>query len=277
MNRDKWLDEALAQLPAKSIRQSAEDYLRPLMKRCRAATRSRFWQWLKLQLAKDNEMVSCLGWMSESNLQPEIVKPHQREGFRYVVNGDVALIEVIDGPEQIVWRVPLSRLDWALSMYPVFLKRLPDLEPPEVAQRRQLERRLKTRLPFLKPEQQQAILDEIEDLNAKARRAFAPVPRFMLVKYAGGGVTGVHRIYLDAGPQDEVEPLDGDFTNFTTVTVPIKIEPVNDPSGFAVRKGDRPPVQHEKITLPNLYIVNSSVAQAKFDDGLLQDFSLSVQ
>lgn len=191
-DKQRWLDEALAQIPAHltadvdgtTHSQIVDSYLRPLLNRCNSKSKKNFWQWLRLQLAKDEGISLYLTWMLESRCPLEITKA--KEGFRYVVNGAVALIEVIDGPDHVVWRVPASRLTWALSMYPVFLKRLPDLEQPEAAQVRRLKYQLKTRLPFLTLGQQQAIVLQLGELSAMERRAYAPVPRFMLIKYTGG-------------------------------------------------------------------------------------------
>jgi hypothetical protein len=261
-----WLNEALDLCP---LRDHAAEYLTPLLRRCNAKSRKTFWQWLRLQLARSQETAEFLEWMQESHLKPEVIRPHQREGFRYTVNGDTALIEVVDGSDRVVWQVPLSKLDWALSLYPIRLKRLPDLELPEVAKRRRLQSQLKRNLPFWTQEQQQSVLKQIEELRVMEQRSFAPVPRFMLVKFAGGEEFAVHRLYVDAGPHDVVESLDGNFTNFARVTIRRTHAPVIE-GGLAVRKGDRPLVQTEEITLPNLYVIHSDQSQKDFEDSLLQ-------
>lgn len=82
--------------------------------------------------------------------------------------------------------------------------------------------------------------------------------------------SGVHRLFLDAELNDEVEAVDGDFTNFTTVTVRVIVEPVIA-DGLTVAKGDRPPsVESEEVTVPNLYVVNSDESQKNFEESMLQ-------
>jgi hypothetical protein len=264
--KQSWLNEALDLCP---LRSHAAEYLQPLLKRCNAKSRKTFWQWLRLTLAKTKDSATFLEWMQESRLKPEVVTPHQREGFRYVINGDVALIEVIDGTDHVVWQVPAAKLEWARNLYPVFLKRLSDLELPETAQRRRLQAQLKRRVPRWTREQHQAVVKQIEELRAMEQRSFAPVPRFMIMKYAYGKEVGVHRLFMDAGPGDIVEPLDGNYTNFTTTTIRRTHEPVAE-GGLAIRKGNRPSIESEEVTVPNLYILHSDKSQKNFEDSFLQ-------
>ena len=267
--KQRWLDEALAQIPADltangdgtTHREIMDAYLRPMIKRCKATNRSRFWAWLRLQLSKTEETAFYLMWMRESKLQLEIEKAE--DGFRYVINGETALIEVTDGGDHVVWRVPVTKLEWALSMYPVSLKRLPDLEPPEKAQCRRLRLQLKKRLPFLTPEQRQVIENKIDQLRAMDQRAFAPVPRFMLLKYINGSQVAVHRLFVDAGPDDEVAAVDDDFTNFTTTTLVTTFEAKECPVV------PYPAYQTETV-VQNLQITNNAEAQKKFEDAFLQ-------
>jgi hypothetical protein len=253
-------------LPYRDGRLEVTAVLAPLLRRCNAKSRKTFWQWLRITLAKSSETAIFLTWMQESRLKPEVVTPYQRDGFRYVINGDVALIEVVDGLDHAVWQIPLPKLDWALSLYPLHLKKLPDSEMPETAKRRRLEAQLRKKLPFWTPEQQQAVVIQIDELRAREQRAFAPVQRFQLVRYAGGEEFGVHRLFMDAGRGDIVEPLDGDYLNFTTVTIRRTYAPADSAGGFAVR----PPVESEEITVPNLYIVHSDESQKDFEKSFLQ-------
>jgi hypothetical protein len=275
-DKTRWLDEALSQIPVDlkadvegtTHREIADSYLRPLLKRCRATSRIRFWQWLRFQLAKSEETSRYLTWMRESKCPLEIKTTDG--GFKYVVNGDVALVEVSSEADHAVWRLPASRLDWASSLYPVTLRRLPALESTEARQLRLLKRRVKREMPFLTPGQRQAFEREIEALEFSQSCAYEPTPRFTLVKYQDGRETPVHRLFLDAGRNDEVSAVDGDFLNFTTAKVRVTVEPVTV-DGLTIAKGNRPPsAWSEELTVPNLCVVNSDQSQKEFEDSVLQ-------
>jgi hypothetical protein len=276
-----WLNEALAQIPTDlpahadgtTHRDIVAEYLRPLLRRCRATTLPRFWQWLRLQLAKSEDLCYYLAWVREG-ICPLEVKTSSNidtpEGFQYVVNGETALISVGDAGTFAVWRVPVSCLEWALNLHPVSLKKLPPVESPEQAEIRRLKRRIRTRRPFLTPGQLSALEQKIERLEAADRRAYAPVPRYQLVKYADGREVPVHRLYLDAGAADEVDAIDGDFLNYTTTKVRVTVEPVVE-SGLTIVKGTtRPKTWSEEVTVQNLRIVNSADAQNGFEESHLQ-------
>jgi hypothetical protein len=276
-DQTRWLDEALAQIPKDlpanadetTHRQIVDSYLRPLLKRCKATTRPRFWQWLRLQLAKSEYLCQYLAWVREGRCSLE-VKTDSPEGFQYVVNGNVALISVGDAGTFAVWRVPASSLEWALSLHPVKLRKLPPVESPEAVEIRRLKRRIKTRRPFLIPGQLSALEQKIARLEAADRRAYAPVPRYQLVKYVDGREIPVHRLYLDAGAADEVDTVDGDFLNFTTTRVRVTVEPVVE-SGLTIAKGTtRPKTWSEEVTVQNLQITNNADAQKGFEESQLQ-------
>src|SRR5258708_2481681 len=137
---------------------------------------------------------------------------------QYIINGDVALIGVANEDEHAVWRVPVSALEWALSLSPVTLRRLPDLESPEANEIRKLKRRAKSL-----PSQYAVFAQEIEELEAAQSRAYPPVPRYRLVKYQDGEETPVHRLFVNAGIGDEVEAVDGDYLNFTTTKIDVTV------------------------------------------------------
>jgi hypothetical protein len=276
----RWLDEALAQIPVDlnadsdgtTHRQIADAYLRPLLNRCRATTKARFWQWLRFQLAKTEETAPYLLWMRESRclLEVKTSTTGSDGGFQYVVNGDVALIEVASDTDHVVWRVPVSRLEWALSLYPVGLRRLPELESNEARQLRLLRRNLKQRMPYLTPCQRQDIERKIQGLEDSCRQAYEPAPRFALIKYEDGEEIPVHRLFIDAKRNDEVEAVDGDFCNFTTAKIRVTVEPVTV-DGLAIVKGNRPPsAWSEELIVPNLYIVNNAEAQKDFEQSVMQ-------
>lgn len=260
----RWLNEAIDLCPI-VVRPEAEEYLRPLLKRCHSKTKARFWMWLRLQLARTEETAEYLTWMQESKCPLEV---QSKSGFQYVVNGATALIQVGDA-DPAIWRVPATRLEWALSMFPVSLKQLPPLESPEAARLRRLKRQATEQRPFLTSSQRDALAREIHDLEAVVRRAYAPVPRFMLTRSIGGEETAVHRLFLDAEDCDQVTAVDGDFLNFTTARVRVTHEVVGT-DGFCVRKGDRPLTSTEEAEVPNLRIVNSQRHQAEFEAAFLQ-------
>src|SRR3954468_18433618 len=124
--KQRWLEQVIGLCP-EGCRSDAREYLQPLLKRCNSKSRKTFFQWARLTLAKNPETSQYLDWVKESRLAPETIEPHQREGFHYVINGGIALIEVIDGSDRALWKVPLDKLDWALSQFPVFLRKLPPL------------------------------------------------------------------------------------------------------------------------------------------------------
>jgi hypothetical protein len=279
VQHEKWLNEALDQIPVElragtegtTHRQIADSYLRPLLKRCRATTRPRFWQWLRLTLSKTEETSQYLMWMRESRCPLEVkTSPGPEGGFQYVINGDVALISVGDAEHQAVWRVPAERLQWALSLYPVSLRRLPALESDEARQLRLLKRKVKREMPFLTQGQREIFQRQIQGLENSQRQAYEPAPRFVLNKYQDGQEIPVHRLFLDAQRKDEVEAVDGDFLNFTTTRVRVTAAPVST-AGVAVAKGGRPPATYStEVVVPNLYIMHSDQSQSDFEDSLLQ-------
>ena len=264
--KHRWLDEALA-LPCDSIvtREQATEYLQPLLKRCNAKSKKTFWQWLRIQLARHEENANHLAWMQESRCPLEVTRVN---GFRYVINGDTALIEVGDIEHPCVWRVPVPRLQWALSMFPVAVKQLPALESEQTKQIRKLKRQFKCKMPYLTPDQRDAFVRDLEELEAMSPKDTS-APRYVLIKYQDGRETPVHRLYLDAGPNDEVDAVDGDFLNFGTTKVRVTVEPV-PVKGLAIAKGNQPPSWTHECEVPNLQIVNSEEAQRDFEANHLQ-------
>jgi hypothetical protein len=264
--KQRWLEQVIGLCPEGS-RSDAREYLQPLLHRCNSKSRKTFVQWARLTLAKNPETSRYLDWVRESKLPPEVVAPHQRAGFHYVINGGIALIEIIDGSDRALWKVPVDKLDWALSQSPAFLRKLPPLEPQEAMQRRRLETRLRRK--DLSTAQRQEIEFQIAKLRADEQRTFAPVPRFMLLKYSEGSQLLVHHLFLKTGPGDIVESVNGDFLDFTTVTLRVTSKVVTE-AGLGVRKGNRPVEETEEITLPNLYLVASDVSQRNFEQSMLQ-------
>lgn len=265
-DKTRWLTEAIELMPD-FLRADARDFLAPLLKRCNAKTKKTFWQWLRLTCAKSEDTVGLLYYMQESRLRHETVTP--TNGPRYVVNGDVALVEVIDGEKEAVWSVPANRLSWALNQFPVHLKLLPPAESPVTKEIRLLERRLARDGWRLLPEHKADILRRIGDLELERLREFKPEPRYMLMRYDNGRELLVHREFVDAGPEDVVEPIDGDLLNFTTAKVTVTVSASSD-NGILVRRGDRPFAETQEFIVPNLRVVNSATGQARFENAMLQ-------
>ena len=271
----RWLDEAIAQIPVEltadvdgeTHRHVVDSYLRPRLKRCNSKSKKTFWQWFRLQLAKSEETSKYLLWCRESKCPLEVVKP--TEGFQYSVNGDVALIDVGSPEHPAVWQVPADKLPWALSLYPARLKELPPTESPVTREIRLLRRRLARDSWRMTTEQKDSIIRQLNDLELVRLREYAPTPRFFLTKSVDGVDVPVHRIYVDAGTFDEVDAIDGDYLNFTTTTVRVTVELVSS-GGLAVRKGDKPPVTVEEMTVHNLRVINSVTKQHDFEDTMTQ-------
>jgi hypothetical protein len=180
---------------------------------------------------------------------------------RYIVNGDVALIEVANEDEHAVWRVPASALEWALSLFPITLRRLPDLESPEAYEIRKLKRRAKSL-----PSQFNVFAQEIEFLEEAEARAYPPVPRYRLVKYQDGEEIPVHRLFVNAGPADEVEAVNNNYLDFTTTKITITMSLLPAPKA----KGNPDLVWSEEKVIQNLRIVNNAKAQEDFENAVKQ-------
>ena len=267
-DKQRWLSEALA-LRCVSVadRDEAAEYLQPLLKRCNARTKKTFWQWLRLQLARSEKTAEHLEWMRESFCPLEVTLA--KDGFQYIINGGVALIAVGDEFAPAVWRVPVEKLTWALSMYPVCLKKLPELESPERAQIRRLKRQVRREMPFLTPAQRDQFDHAIVELDQADRRAFPPVPRYSLVKYVNGQETSVHRLFVDAEWGDEVLAVDDDFLNFGLASVTVTVEPVA--AEGLLGRGRALGLPHvSRVEIPNLQIVNSDNAQQEFEERIFQ-------
>ena len=131
---NKWLDESLDLCP-EIVRPEAREYLQPLLRRCHAKSKKTFWQWLRIQLARTEDSATFLEWMQESRcpLEVKTSSTGSEGGFQYFINGDIALISVGDAEHPAVWQIPLADLEWALSLYPVTLKKLPCARIPRTA------------------------------------------------------------------------------------------------------------------------------------------------
>jgi hypothetical protein len=92
----------------------------------------------------------------------------------------------------------------------------------------------------------------------------------MIVKYVDGQEHLMHRLFLEAGPHDEVTATDGDFTNMTTAWFTKTVAPVVE-DGLTVVKGEQPPsVWSDLVSVQNLQIIHSDVSQKNFEASMFQ-------
>lgn len=269
MNETKqlWLNEALALVPEFHGREELREHLTHAMRRCHAKSRKTFWMWLRLTLAKNPDTVHFLYEMQENRVPPEVV-PETSDGFEYTISedGSTALISVGDEKVHAVWCVPVASLDWARAQFPVWLRRLPDLEPPELQRQRAIKHRLRYLGRYMTKDQKGSLQKEVADLDEQVKRAYEPLPRYCLMKSQDGRDVPVHRLFLDADDA-EIEAIDGDFLNFCPVKIRVTLEPVVD-DGIA---GGRGVAETSVVEVSNLQIVKSSEEkQEKFERGFLQ-------
>jgi len=258
----QWLDEALNLVPKElsadevtTHREILESFLRPLLRRCRATTKSRFWIWLRCQLAKSEDFCHYLTWMRESQC------PQERRPINWELSSDqrIALVDVGSDEHPAILKLPADKLDWFLSIQPLVLKKLPALEPEELKQIRAMKMQLKNS-PFLTSDWRRELVKEIAELETQAeRRSYDPAPRYSLVKRGYDGTEiPAHRLFLGCSPEDIIVPQDGDFLNWTWLTVKITVAPAGVTDGVLVAKGRRPPaIEVEEFEVPNLAVVNS--------------------
>ena len=255
-NLQQWLGEATSQiLRGWSQRDEAIEYLTKQLRRCRAKSKRRFWQWLRIQLAKSQYAALLTHIKEPAESAPE---SPDAEPFSYVQNGDVALISV--GPA--VWKVPMTRLDFVRSVWPVFARELPALEPPERRKIRDLKAQLKAQSWKMLPAMRTQIQDEIKRWEGILQRSetLNPVARYGMFKSVNGSEVAVHRRYLNAGRFEDVSAMDGDLTNFCPVKFRVTAEPLffSDAAIIPGNANPRCPERLEQdVFVPNLYIVQS--------------------
>jgi hypothetical protein len=252
-------------------RQEADTYLRPLLKRCHSKSKKAFWQWLRLTLAKTVATAEYLEYMQEHRCPLEVVST--AAGFTYTVNGGTALIAVGDEKCPAVWKLPVDKLEWALSMYPVTLKALPPLESPEMLEW-QKTRQLIKKMEWLTPSQKKEWRKQIDALKPEPDPN--PVPRYRLVKTINGQEIPLHRIFLIDQGADlltlsgsflTIEAVDGDFLNYGLASVRVTVEAL---VADGYRGANRASHGSTVVELPNLQILYDPEAQATFEDSHLQ-------
>jgi hypothetical protein len=275
----QWVEQYLHVVPAGILRDEAREFFSPQRLRgCHAKSRKTFAQCVRLHLARDPEHSGLLAYMQEHKLPPEEVQPHGKD-FKYVVNGNVALIPVTnDVGDHAVWKVPADKLAWAESMLPVQLRPRERLETEFESQLRQAKRQLLQAVKYGRSSLAKAVAESIEDLEQKITRDYEPLKRYMLVKSIDAREVALHRLYVkefldptlrDGSSGDIVEAIDGDLCNFATASLRVRIESVSD-KGLAVRAGKRPLLVEEIQIVPNLQVVKSERTQTKFEDTMLQ-------
>jgi hypothetical protein len=119
-------EKAIERIPALSYRDDAIGELRKHVKRCHARSVQRFYQWLRTTLAKVSYPQLLSYFKPEDDPKPE-APVGQSEPFSFISNGGLALIDV----DKAIWKIPIVRLDFARSVWPVYVKQLPALEHPE--------------------------------------------------------------------------------------------------------------------------------------------------
>jgi len=235
----RWLDEAIALVPdVAESRETVREYLQPLLKRCRAKSRSRFWLWIRLQLAKTGEAFEFLEWMQESRLPREVARDNNVE-HETSEDGSVEFFNVATTDKPIVWQVPVQYREWALAQFPLRLVELPPLESETHRELRRLKRRLRDRAPFLTQGLRARLDREIQDLEQQCAKPRIAPPRYELRK----GETVLHRVFMQefhgAAPEEEVRALDGNYLNYATTTARIESSVISD-SDTVVLKGRTP-------------------------------------
>jgi hypothetical protein len=260
----RWFREAIELVPdIAEYRDEVREFLEPLLRQCKSKSKSRFWIWLRQQLAKTEESAEFLQWMQERRTPAELPFKSEVE-YTMSDDGSVALIKVGDDDNPAVWRVPAERLQWALDMFPVYLKKLPELQSPTADKLRRLQRKVRREMPFLTQNQRHRFAQEAEELERSIAAEYEQPPRYLLMKSIEGRDVAVHRLFLDAGDLDQVEAIDGDFLNFATTQVQVTVSSVPE-DGVGVRKGDRPLSESFVASVPNLMIVNNADQQRKFE------------
>jgi hypothetical protein len=209
--------------------------------------------WLRQQLAKDKEIAEFyFEYLRESDLPVEQDAP-----FLYEVNADVALIDL----GVCVWKLPLKDLTWAKSIWPVYVRELPPLESPELAEARSLKTRMKScRLGFNERRLFEKAFDEVTALIAAGDIREMP-HRHGVFKKVDGVEVSVARLYLRADINEEVDALDGDPTNFGFVPASTIAQPIYH-DGVAILPGIADPMNPVRVNpgepVSNLYVVQST-------------------
>ncbi len=167
--KQQWLDQITETIPA-TYQSDFRQFIKARINRNHSNSRKAFYQWVMLQVARDEDAADFLTWLSYGKLPPEFA-PTIDDGFEHTVNGDVALIPVGDNDVHAVWRIPVAYLDWARAQFPVWLKRLPDLEPIELKRQREIKHQLHYMRRYMTTDQLASLRKEVNNLDAQVKRA----------------------------------------------------------------------------------------------------------
>jgi hypothetical protein len=249
--RQQWLTEAVNQIPTVFYtRDEAIEMLTALLPRCRAQSKSRFWQWLRLQLAKSTHS-NLLAYLKEP-ADPTEPLSKAEPPFPYKINGNIALIDL----GICVWKVPVRALDWVRSVWPVYAKQLPAVQTCELRElKRQYRQNRKDMSPVLREQFRQSI-------GALEKALEDAPPRFAVYKSGDGRDIPIHQLYLSAEPDEEIGASDGDYANYCDVQAIVTVRPVFE-DGATCLPGiadptDLGPRVEQVRSIPNLYLKCSS-------------------
>jgi hypothetical protein len=224
------------------------------------------------KIEDDASIFNLVEPVHEDFRQKPPTQPRSPEPFEYVVNGDVALISLTNtAGDHAIWRVPADQLEWAKEIAPVYLKRLPLLEPQEAEELRKFKAKQKRTHLFKSTEEREALAQEAARLEAAAARAKARdhIPRYCVMKSRGDDIP-VHRLFTNAKCNEKVVAMDTDFLNYHLAPVrTITTYPAFE-NGFAWR----PPLSEVTSTefVPNLQALSAKTAkdQDAFEEEMLQ-------
>ena len=178
-------------------------------------------------------------------------EPHNN--FQCLVNESVAFVDL--GVR--VWRLPVSALEWARNLWPVYAKQLPSVQTQELkAIKRQFRQSRKGMTPALREQFSQSI-------GAMEKAIEDSAPRFAVYKSMNGRDVPVHQLWLSAESGLEIGASDGDYTNYCDVRATVIISPKFDENEIALtpgvaQPGDASPRIEQVRTIPNLYLKNGS-------------------
>jgi hypothetical protein len=178
-----------------------------------------------------------------------------------VHHNNVLLINIEHPSGTVIWKIPAADVEFVKNVLPVFAKRLEDLELPEAAELRKLQKSLRVNRWRMTPASRGDLEKQIEDAKACLERAKnrTPIPRFGIYKTIDGRDVGVHRLYLGCDEDEQVSAFDGDLTNYCTVKARCR---VRRNFGFTEKQVEEEVPkkiarQYEDRLLSNLYVVSS--------------------
>jgi hypothetical protein len=272
-DRQLWLSEILALVPFASARDDLRSYLTSLLPRCHAKTRHAFVQWSRLQIGRmpDECRDEYLDWIQERHLPLNITPANGRFRFEPAEHGETALVDVGSDENPAVLRIPQARLEWLQGLYPCTLRQLPVLEGYFAEKLRREKARLRRDRWMLVPksrEMLERLIAGLEELEQRERQR-TPIPRYQLTKSIDGREVGVHRLFMNAGPNDEVGCRNDNYLDYGKVESRIVVKPagyLSEDLAWKCGLQEEPRVE----LIDNLYIVKNADRQDRFEDSMLQ-------